>query len=189
MRRASALALAVLITAGCSAEHPRALAKIDDRGLYRGVGIGDTQMRVMRRLGRVSPGYELAPSGEHWYQFGGPPSIAAPRRCPRRFRRPFLRYHRVVYMFSCDRRIYAVLVTQPGARTSRGVRIGDSLRAARKIYRGLKCGEGVFGELPSTRYPYCAGKIGRRRFISFGPDPIRSITIASTPLPANIPGS
>ncbi len=161
---------------------------LDDRGLYRGVGIGDTRTTVMRRLGRVIPGNELAPRGEHWYQLGAPPTIASPRRCRPSFRDGVLRYDRVAYVFSCDRRVYAVLVTQPAARTSRGVRIGDSLRAARKAYRGLKCGRGVFGE-PSTEYPYCAGKVARRRFISFGPDPIRSITIASTPLPANIPGS
>src|SRR5438067_9261390 len=102
MRRASALALAVLITAGCSAEHRKA-AKIDDHGLYRGVGIGDTQTAVMRRLGAVAPGLELAPRGEHWYQFGGPSTLVSPGRCHRIFRGAVLQYEGVAYAAWCDR--------------------------------------------------------------------------------------
>jgi len=95
---------------------------------------------------------------------------------------PDLRYDDVSFGL-CRGRAYFVLVAEDGAITLRGVAIGDDLGEARKAYSALVCGRAYGGESlfgGGTYYPYCAGRLGAHRWISFGEDPIASITIART---------
>ena len=77
-------------------------------------------------------------------------------------------------------RVFAIMITAPGVHTARGVAVGDKLAAARRAYPHLHCGTGGTGEF--GYFPFCGGKIASNRWIWFGRNPIRSITIASREL-------
>ena len=89
-----------------------------------------------------------------------------------------LRYRDAVYL-TARGRVFALLVADRRARTLRGVGIGDSLDRVRERYGQLRCGTTPGREYPD--HPYCAGKLGRLS-ISFGENPIKSITISATRL-------
>jgi hypothetical protein len=76
--------------------------------------------------------------------------------------------------------MFALVVTERGARTRRGVGIGDALSKAVRTY-GLGCVEQSYGEPlfggEASAFRLCRGTIDRRIRIWFGRDPIRSITL------------
>jgi hypothetical protein len=75
---------------------------------------------------------------------------------------------------------YAIFVWRRNAQTTRGVRVGDDLETVPREYSDFRCGvRNRTSEYPS--YPYCLGRVGDT-YVWFGQDPIRSITVASTPL-------
>jgi len=76
-----------------------------------------------------------------------------------------------------------IIVTGPGAVTSRGVRIGDSLGRAEDEYRLYCRGEegGDEGDEGRTIGPYCSGKVADERFIMFVGDPIDRIELMHGP--------
>jgi hypothetical protein len=91
-----------------------------------------------------------------------------------------LRYSDTTVLVSPRDGAYAVLGWGDGAETQDGVGVGDSLAAARRRYRGLRCAVRNDGtEHPS--YPYCTARIGGL-YVWFGQDPIKSISLSRVPL-------
>jgi hypothetical protein len=95
-----------------------------------------------------------------------------------------LRYDHVSFLL-CDGRVYAFIIAVRNARTLRGVAIGGGLDEAQSSYARLSCGnapygESFFGEQPW--YPFCGGMLRANRWVWFGRDPIRSITISTNRL-------
>ncbi len=192
-----ALLLAVgLAACGASQASDRPLVTIDDQHpAYRGVQLGSPMSKILRRFGKPAGNpssfdVQLAPVGGDYFDLGlpvnGPDPPARPpipRTRPREDIRD-LRYRNVVFSASTTRAgVYYFAVTSPRARTSRGVRIGDSLTRARQAYHGLlHCDTANQGTEYQT-YPYCGARLGRHLYLYFGQDPIRSIAFASTWLP------
>jgi hypothetical protein len=169
----------------CSDSRPGRVLINENRGKYRGVGIGDSPEEVRQTLGDLP----FASLHEPWSpttavsfrEIGGPNTLTPPCRPTRpRERRPrlqLLRYREVSFVF-CDRRVFALMVVDPEARTQAGLRVGDRLKDARALYRGLVCGEASSGDV--GRYPFCVGRLQPRRSLWFGQDPIASITVSTT---------
>jgi hypothetical protein len=167
--------------AGCGHDEPPLVRvpSIDEvGGTYRGISMGDPGSKVRRVMGAPDPSdggeeCDLCPAGTTIDdQFGVPTFIADPpgTRSSRSFR-----YRDVVFLRASGR-VFGYLVTKRGAATRRGVAVGDSLERVRERYPQLKCGTGGDEE-----FPYCAGKVGRLS-ISFGLDPVGSITVTETRL-------
>ncbi len=173
MHRLAVAALSLLAVAGCGGTvQPTAVDEL--RGTYRGVGVGDTTAEVERVFGHepLSGQREpIAPRKEDFVDIGGPTVIAG--GCGTN-----LRYDHVTF-FVCDGRVDGFIVAQSGAHTTRGIAIGDDAKKARALYPKLTCGESPF---EGGSYPYCDGRIAAHRWLWFGRDPIRSITVATVPL-------
>lgn len=90
------------------------------------------------------------------------------------------RYEHVVFLVRHGR-IGAVIVDADGARLDSGVvRIGGELETAKERY-DLRCATAHEGS-EYEKFPACTGRISARRYIWFGGDPIRNVTIAVVPL-------
>jgi hypothetical protein len=179
VRKVLVAALFVLAGLACTEEQPS--GRIDlTRGTYRGIGIGSSAAEVQTRLGRgeSAPNGPASPLGDDFSEVGGALSIPLPHG-GRVTTRDILRYDGVAF-YVADDVVYGIIVTADRARTWRGLAIGDSLDEASRAY-GLHCGE-VSGGGEYREYPYCAGKLKPRRFVWFGEDPIRSITVSETSL-------
>jgi len=78
--------------------------------------------------------------------------------------------------------VKGIIVTDRRAQTSRSVGIGDTLAFAQERYPNLRCD--TVG--PRTEYirpplPACRARIAPRRYLGFGQEPIRSITLMTVP--------
>ena len=175
----------LLAVVGCGSRSP-APTRIDEGlGTYRGVGIGDRPEAVVRVFGRKplsGTDEPVAPVQDDFVDIGGATVISAPRACKSTV--ATLRYDHVSFLL-CGDRVYGVIVAVDNARTRRGIAVGDDLDKVRRVYPSLSCGEapygeGAFGRQPS--YPYCGGKLRAGRWIWFGRDPVRSITISTAAL-------
>jgi hypothetical protein len=190
--RVAALLILAIVVAGCGGgdESDEPLV-IDERaGTFRGVGIGDSASDVQLVFGErdfAGPNEGLMPSGSDFTEDGGPWSVRAPAPCRARTRSatPMLRYDEVTFVL-CDGRVHAFVVTDGAAETVTGIAIGDDLAEVRGTYGGFTCGEtpetgeGNFDR--DSSYPYCVGTAAPRRWVWFGEDPVRSITVAATSL-------
>ena len=165
----------------------RGVVLIDEsRATYRGVGIGaspDVVRRVMGNKAFARRDEPWAPVGSGSFADVGGPTVLAPPCRPTALaaagtsRFQILHYREASFVF-CDGRVFALMVTDPRARTQAGLRIGDRLEDARSLYPGLRCGEAPSGDV--GRYPYCVGRLQPRRSLWFGQNPIASITVSST---------
>lgn len=166
----------------------------DSHPAFRGAGLGDSHAEVRRVLGKpaidtASFDVRTVPFGEDDFYDSGLPVNGPdpPPRPPGQRSRPpsisTLSYRHVVFLVTTRAGVYYFAVTAPGARTSRGVGIGDSLSKARRAYRGvLQCDIANKGsEYPS--FPYCGARLAPHVYLYFGQDPIQSIAFASTWLP------
>lgn len=158
---------------------------IDERaGTVSGVGLGDRPAIVLKRVGPPvaygdsDPVLPLqAPDGIH---LG--PEAGSERYAVKAPGAPALRYDHVFYLVCapeqrCAGRVGQIIVTGPGARTTRGIAIGERLAEARARY-ALKCEDPD----PSTSEfsglgPYCSGVVGQGTEIFFIGDPIDRIEL------------
>jgi hypothetical protein len=191
MRRRSKLTAAIAVVfvasmAGCAERDDagrRAAIVIDERaGTVNGASLGDDSDAIRQTLGaattegvllrRTPDGIEVEDIGLPW-TLDPIPGV----RITRVLR---MRYDDVTVDVAPDKGAYAFFVWRPGTRTTGGVRIGDRLESAERRYRGFHCGIRN-RDSEYTPYPYCTGRVGET-YVWFGQDPIRSITISSTPL-------
>ena len=153
-----------------------ATATIDERtGAYRGVRFGAFERDVIRALGQPDRDPGFAPAGEN------PSEVGVPESVPAIGPGGLLKYEGVGFLGTPKGGVYALIVTDTGATTRRGVSIGDRMDVARSKYR-LECrevagGESLFGR--QEFYPSCSARLRNGFRIWFGRDPIRSITLVS----------
>jgi hypothetical protein len=155
---------------------------IDERaGTFDGVGLGDRPAEIRRALGRGTDRRMISrlPRRLSVTELGLPWTLDP---VPGVSRKKVLTMRRdgVSMLVAPRTGAYAVFVWRPRARTSRGVAVGDDLDAARERYEDLRCDvrnrNSEYGS-----YPFCEGRVGDT-YVWFGQDPIRSISLASTPL-------
>ncbi len=77
------------------------------------------------------------------------------------------------------KRAHTIIVAEDGAQTKRGVGIGDDLALVRGRYEHATCRD-IHTEGGS--YPFCAVRVGARRYLWFGQHPIASVTLSRLPL-------
>ena len=148
-------------------------AVIDETaGTYRGVRLGDSAAAVRREFGEPARDPGFAPAGESPADVGVPESIPGSG--------DLMKYEGVAFLVDRDRGVFAMLIAEDGAATTRGVAIGDRIEEAHAAY-ALRCidvagGGSLFGG--QETYPSCQATLGRVR-MWFGRDPIRSITLLS----------
>ena len=176
----AAVAVGAIATAARDDGDTGPTVRLDERaGTYRGVGIGSSEAAIRRVFGEPGSGQGFVPLGERFADVGGPLSIPNPPGAERE-RSVLLRYEAVAFLLAHDR-VYAFIVTDERARTSRGIGLGDSLAEAGRAHGPLVCydapgGEPLFGGDVQT-YRVCRATVRPRRFLSFGRDPIRSLTL------------
>lgn len=184
--------VAAAVFAGCGsdelpsrqAERPRPIALDELRGSYRGTAIGDRRSSAMRRQGPSQRRADSDDSGPIDSDRDGtpgdwrPPGSAAVSPADLDYRgRSYLVEHR-----SNDPRVYGIIVTDRRAQTSRSVGIGDTLAFAQERYPNLRCDTvGPRTEFIRPPFPACRARIAPRRYLGFGQDPIRSITLMTVP--------
>jgi hypothetical protein len=156
----------------------------ENRGTYRGVGIGASPTAVRRVLGARPFAQRDEPptprTARSISAIGGPDALTRPCRptAPGQAaaRTRILRYPHVSFLF-CGNRVSALVVSDGQARTQAGLGIGDRLAQARTLYPGLRCDRASSAE--PGGYPFCVGGLQPRRSLWFGHDPIDSITISA----------
>jgi hypothetical protein len=182
------LALAALL-AGCagdgaSAPEPAASYVLDEaRASFRGVALGDAESRVVARFGpdQGRPDDPVGPVGEDHDATGSPGTFASTPGRPRPDDRTRALRYRGMSFITNERRVYVLMSSLRGTRTSRRVGVGDDLDRARQAYRGLSCRHATH-EDGGESFPYCLGRLDRRRYLYFGGDPIGTVAIAEVPL-------
>jgi len=140
--------------------------------------MGDSPDRVRRVFGEPSNGPGFAPADSSPAEIGVPQTIPVPPGT--RFPPDLLKYDNVAFIVGPSG-VYAFIVTEDGAATTRGVAIGDSIEKARTAYP-VRCIEVAGGESllgGEEFYPSCGATLDRLR-VWFGRDPIRSITLVSS---------
>jgi hypothetical protein len=157
---------------------PEAKRIVDERsGSYRGLSLGDSEADVRDALGPAPSWTEndsIAPLDEDWDEIGAPNTIPSPGK-PGTMRYPHLS------VLLDDGRVTAIVIAEPEAESLGGVGVDDDLGDARRAYPDLICDEAAAGDAGAT-FPYCAGRVGAKRWLRFGEDPVESITIASLEL-------
>ena len=154
--------------------------------MFRGVRFGDTRDDLSAALGarrrRGAPKYDV-------YTDGGPLNWRPPGGTRQESE---FEYPGVTVGLAYGRRpgprtnpprpgsVYAFIITDPRAETTRGVRIGDPLAKARSRYPELRCTEANAGsEYP--QFPTCVGRVAPNRYLGLSQNPIRTITLMTVP--------
>ena len=159
---------------GCaeSSGDARSVVPVDEkRGQVEELPLGISDADLRRALGRGKTTGGLYPD-----DVGVPFATAAPpglEGAPR-----FRRYEDRSFLLGPDG-AFAIYVWSPDARSARGVAVGDELREVNKRYRSARCfrtGDREFGTAPT-----CVVRVGKR-YLAFGEDPIKSITLTSVPV-------
>lgn len=162
------------------------IVRVDERkGSVQSVRLGDSLSEVKRRLPggveadpRTSPTLPLVGELE---ELGLPGIIDPPRDGTPIERFGLLRYRQLSITFAPPTGAFVIKIAIPGARTLAGVGVGDPLAAARGAYANMRC-DVQNRNSEYVAYPYCTTKLENGFYIWFGQDPIRSITLSSTPL-------
>ncbi len=143
-------------------------------GTVQGVKLGDSEDAVVARLGNAplwNGDQPVAPLDENWDEIG-PPSVMTITRTYNVLRYP----HTSVELE--DNRVIAIITAEEGAATPTGIGVGDDLGSVRAAYPALRCWDAPHAGGHGT-YPVCSGRLDSGRWLWFGQDPIRSITLAS----------
>ena len=162
------------------------IVRVDERkGSVQGVRLGDSLSEVKRRL---PGGVEADPRTSRTLplvgeleELGLPGIIDPPREGTPIERFGLLRYRHLSITFAPPTGAFVIKIAIPGARTLAGVGLGDPLEAARGAYPDMRC-DVQNRNSEYVAYPYCTTKLENGFYIWFGQDPIRSITLSSTPL-------
>jgi hypothetical protein len=186
--RVAAALIAAAALAGCgsgqdspgreSASHRP--AAIDERaGTYRGVGIGSTRKEARRVLGRVESGPTdpLAPIGPDVPDVGQPLSPQEPRDSGEI---AIWRFEDAV-MAAGRGRAWLVTVATKDAVTREGVGVGSDLEDVRAAYPDADCDTANEGT-EYRQFDYCTLRVAPDRYLWFGEDPVRSVTVSRAPL-------
>ena len=166
------------------AERPRPKVLDELKGRYRGTAIGDRRSSARRRQGRPprpKSKDENGPVDSDFYDDGTPSTWSPPGRSTVEGRD--LNYRGRSYLVEGgrgDRRVYGFIITDRRAQTSRGVGIGDTLAFARRHYPQLRC-DVINQGTEYVAYPACRARIAPRRYLGFGQNPIRSISLMTVP--------
>lgn len=153
---------------GCTGDGSRPALRIDDRrGTVNGVGIGDPVAAMERRFGekQAADAYRepAVPLSVDVGESEGPSHFGLGP--------PVYRYEHMSF-FAEDGRIVAFMVVGD-AETTSGIAIGDDLDRVRDVYPRARCGEAPRGEY--GHYPACVVRLGPRRVVWFGGDPVSTI--------------
>jgi hypothetical protein len=165
-----------VLWATAGSDEPERTTLVDElTGSYRGVAMGEMPDEIRHRLGPSAGDSGFSPAGQL------PAEAGVPQAIPTGGSRPdILKYEDVAFLVGA-RGVYAFIITDETAATTRGVRIGDAMDDARRAYE-LGCidvagGESVLGR--QEFYPSCRATLDERMRVWFGRDPIRSITVLS----------
>jgi hypothetical protein len=159
------------LLAGCGRESAKPFAIDETTGRVGPVEIGDTRAAVVAALGKPSRNHSgFLPRGEYYEEIGGPPIISVPGPGE------ILRYPHLGVMLQSGR-VYAMIVSGK-ARTRAGPGIGDSLADVKRAFSHGECG--TLGAESGGEIPYCSFPVPAGR-ITFGKDPVRSITLTKRP--------
>ncbi|MGI8593051.1 MAG: hypothetical protein ACR2ML_01540 [Solirubrobacteraceae bacterium] len=147
----------------------RPLVVNERKASFRGVAVGDSVRRARKVFG---PGQKGA---DQFEPLGADPSeLSTPTSIPSL---SVLRYRELV-VFVARGRVRGFTTTDPDAETKAGAGVGDSLRAAKRVYRNLECDtETDRGDETTLAYPYCAGNLGGGVYLWLGGNPIDNITV------------
>jgi hypothetical protein len=178
------LALSVALITGCGGGDAERQQIDEQKGTYRGVGLGSTGPEVIEVFGKSPPLKQEAvtPTGRDVTEINFAPSSSCPpsgNEPRQRGRGAHFRYKDVAFQLT-DHVVCHVTIIEDDAATSRGVAIGDPLDDVEEDYPHLRCGEAEIGE--GGAFPVCAGQVAENRYIWFGGDPIN--TIEMNPLPS-----
>jgi hypothetical protein len=170
----AAIAVAAAVVAR-DPDPPRPVAIDERHGVLGGIRFGASQAQVQARLGEPTDDYEGFFPRDVAYT--GPIGIPSPQTDQRPPTVPTpLHYDGTSYLVSPTVGVFSMATTEAGARTSRGVGIGDDLTLVRERYPSVLCDE--FGPREGHSYPWCRALVGDVR-IFFGDDPIASITLTA----------
>lgn len=165
-----------------SAGQPTSLVIDAGAGTVNDAGLGNGRHTTERELGNPSAaGRLLSRVPEHLsIEDLGLPWTLDPIPGVPRARVQTLRYGGMSVLVAPGHGAYAFFIWRSGTQTTRGVRIGDSLKSATRHYRGLRCATRNRNS-EYVPYRYCAGRVGKT-YLWFGQNPIRSISVSATPL-------
>ena len=185
LARAVAAPLLVACAGGTGAAPNRARSYTLDEAhaSFRGVALGDAERRVVTRFGpdQGEPDGPVGPVGEDDRETGSPGTLASTPGRPRPDDRTKALRYRGMSFVTNERRVYVIMSSLPGTRTTRRVGIGDDLDRARRAYRSLSCKHATYEE-GGEAFAYCLGRLDRKRYLYFGGDPIGTVAIAQVPL-------
>jgi hypothetical protein len=143
-------------------------------GTYKGVGIGSTRVQAQRQLGRATtkstdplrPRGADDPIGIPW----------APQQPRESCGSAIWRFEEAAMAAGCGR-AWLVAIAAEDAVTEEGVGVGSSLADVRSAYPRAECyveNEGT----EYTSYPLCVLRVARERYLAFGYDPVRGVTMS-----------
>lgn len=169
------LGIALLVYRDAESTEPAEPVLVDPvSGTAQGVALGATKAEVEAKLGNAPPWNDdesVEPLEEDWQEIGAPSGMAANQTYEA------LRYaHTTVELEGGH--VISIVTAERGATTPAGVGVGDDLDSAQQAYPSLRCYD-VSGAGGHGSYPACSGRLGPQRWLWFGEDPIRSITLAS----------
>jgi hypothetical protein len=178
-------------TSDADARREPAITVDELEGTVGGAAIGDSPAEVAKVFGspRDGTGGDSLPAGTDAEEIGAPPTYAFPQPCdrahgasdgsPREMGVTELRYGGVGVSY-CQNRAFLFIVSSRGARTLAGATVGRPLAQVRRAYPTLKCGQSTGASTPPRPlFEYCAGRLGTRRYLWLGRDPVRSIAIGT----------
>lgn len=152
----------------------------EQQATFRTLGLDSTSGEVREVLGVGTAVGGFAPAERLPAEVAVPLALPNPPGAERD--RPLLRRYDDRAFLLARGRVYAMMIVTRGARTQRGIRIGDRMAKARRTYEQTDCYRAPAGERPgggTITYPVCRVRITPKRYLSFGGDPIRSFTLFS----------